>query len=221
MIIKNLYSIIFLCAGLCSKAQFVIHMDNTYQNVALQSGKKTAYLSMYLSVAADIEKYKRKTTQDYLIIEQVQNSIYQSLNEVDELTRQAKSAYYAGKQIIQMSDNLTKAGVLAAKKPYLLVYWRKMAPVMIGRALELKSFMTDYIQKNKKDVLMNKTKRDIFLWNTYEDIQALYNLSEVMLLDFKRVTLAEAVNTVVPYEYYLDLDKSIIQSSLERLKKLL
>lgn len=92
---------------------------------------------------------------------------------------------------------------------------------MIGRAMELQSFMTDYIQKNKKDVMMNKTARDIFLWNTYEDIQALYNLSAVMLLDFKRVTLAEAVNTVVPYEYYLDLDKSIIQTNLERLKRLL
>lgn len=221
MIKKSLYTIIFMISFLYSKAQFVIHTDNTYQNVALQSGKKIAYLSMYQSVAADIEKYKRKTTEDYLIIEQVQNRIYHSLNEVDELTRQAKSAYYAGKQIIKMSDNLAKAGKLAAKKPYLLVYWRKMAPVMIGRAMELQSFMTDYIQKNKKDVLMNKTARDIFLWNAYEDIEALYNLSAVMLLDFKRVTLAEAVNTVVPYEYYLDLDKSIIQTNLERLKRLL
>lgn len=221
MIIKTSFTIFFLCSCICINAQLAVHTDNTYQNVALQSAKKTAYLNLYQSVATDIEKYKRKTNEDYLIIDQVQNRIYQSLNDVDELTAQAKSAYYAGKRILKMSDNLNKAGVLAAKKPYLLVYWRKMAPVMIGRAMELKAFMTDYIQKNKKDVLMNKTARDIFLWNTYEDINALYNLSEVMLLDFKRVTLAETVNTVVPYEYYLDLDKSIIQSSLERLKRLL
>ena len=49
-----------------------------------------------------------------------------------------------------MADNLVKAGELAAKKPYRLAYYRKMFPVIIGRATELSNYITRYIQKNQK-----------------------------------------------------------------------
>lgn len=120
MINKSLYTIIFMISFLYSKAQFVIHTDNTYQNVALQSGKKIAYLSMYQSVAADIEKYKRKTTEDYLIIEQVQNRIYHSLNEVDDLTRQANLPIMPANKLLKCQIILPKRASWLLKN---LIYW--------------------------------------------------------------------------------------------------
>ena len=224
MKIKNLIkgAIILLCfIAKTSFAQIAVHTDNTYANVAMQTAKKVGYLELYRKWTENIHDSKDRTMKDYAVIDMVQQRIYNSLNDVDMAMRQAKSAYYAGQKIVKMTENLAKAGQLAANKPYLLVYWRKMTPVMIGRANELKIYMTEFIQKNKKDVLMNKTARDMFLWKTYQDIDNLYNLSEVMLKDFQRVKLAEAVNSVIPYQYYISQDKAIVNSTLFRLKGLL
>ena len=68
---------------------------------------------------------------------------------------------------------------------------------------------------------MSKAARNQFLYKAYGNINSLYNLSEAMLAQFKCVTLTEAVNSTVPYQYYTDLDKSIVNNTLHRLKGLL
>lgn len=204
-----------------SSAQLAMHIDNTYPNVAFQSAKKVGYLELYRGLTDDIHQAKDMTMKNYSIIDMVQDKIYKSLNDVDDAMAQAKSAYYAGQQIVKIAENVAEAGKLAANKPYLLAYWRKMGPVMIGKSTELYKFMKDYIQKNQKDVLMNKTARDMFLYKTYQDINAIHSLSQVMVSDFRRVNLAEAVNSVVPYQYYISEDRAILNSTLQRLRGLL
>ena len=67
-------------------------------------------------------------------------------------------------------------------------------------------------------LLIDQTTRDQLLWTTYNMINTIYNISSNMVHMFSQYTLQTAINKVVPYSWYINLDKSITQQILNNAK---
>jgi len=67
-------------------------------------------------------------------------------------------------------------------------------------------------------LLIDQTTRDQLLWTTYNMINTIYNISNNMVFQFRQYTLQMAINKVVPYEWYINLDKGITQQILNNAK---
>ena len=67
-------------------------------------------------------------------------------------------------------------------------------------------------------LLIDQTTRDQLLWTVYNQVNTIYNISNNMVYQFRQYTLQMAINKVVPYQWYINFDKSITQQILNNAK---
>ncbi len=66
--------------------------------------------------------------------------------------------------------------------------------------------------------MMDPVRRDQFIYTTYRDILTVYNVTESMVSLFELYNLKDAINKIVPYQWYINMDKSIVASTLSKFK---
>ena len=66
--------------------------------------------------------------------------------------------------------------------------------------------------------LINQADRDKFVHKIYEEVTILYNLSESLINDFTLYNLQDAINKIVPYKQFINMDASIVTGTLNRFK---
>ena len=214
-LIISLLSILFTEA----KAQNIVYHKDLMQRVAENTADKQAWLLLYNNSLDTIQSHRKKVLLNWSTIEAVQQKIYSNLTNVDDGIKQSKQLYYISQKVPKIFDNVLQASKIAIGKPYLVTYWNGTGQLLIDKVLSLQNFVSTFIMSHNNDsLLIDQTTRDQFLWQTYNLINTIYNISNNMLYMFKQYTFQMALNKVVPYQWYINLDKNISQQILNNAK---
>jgi len=201
------------------KSQNLVYHQDLIERVAENTADKQAWQMLYNNSLDTVQSDRKKVLGDWSTIEAVQQKIYSSLTNVDDGIKQSKQLYYIAQKVPVIFDNILAAAKVAIGKPFLVVYWNGTGQLLINKVLSLQNFVSSFIMSHGNDsLLIDQTTRDQLLWTTYNMINTIYNISSNILAMFNQYTLQMAINKVVPYGWYLNLDKTITQQILNNAK---
>ena len=214
-LLASFLSIFFIEA----RSQNIVYHQDLMERVAENTADKQAWLLLYNNSLDTIQSHRKKVLENWSVIEGVQQKIYNNLTNVDDGIKQSKQLYYIAQKVPKIFDNVLKASEIAIGKPYLVTYWNGTGQLLIDKVLSLQNFVSAFIMSHNNDsLLIDQTTRDQFLWQTYNLINTIYNISNNMVYLFKQYTFQMALNKVVPYQWYINLDKNISQQILNDAK---
>lgn len=215
------FSIIMVLAifSLKGKSQSIVYHQDLMQRVAENAADKQSWLLLYNNSLDTIQSHRKKVLTNWSAIEAVQQKIYKNLTNVDDDIKQSKQLYYIAQKVPKVFDNLLQASKIAVGKPYLVVYWNGTGQLLMDKILSLQNFVSTFIMSHDNDsLLIDQTTRDQLLWTVYNQVNTIYNISNNMVYQFRQYTLQMAINKVVPYQWYINFDKSITQQILNNAK---
>jgi len=213
--IVSFLSIFFIEA----RTQNIVYHQDLIQRVAENTADKQAWLLLYNNSLDTIQSHRKKVLGNWSVIEGVQQKIYNNLTNVDDGIKQSKQLYYIAQKVPKIFANVLEASKIAVGKPYLVTYWNGTGQLLIDKVLSLQNFVSTFIMSHNNDsLLIDQTTRDQFLWQTYNLINTIYNISSNMVYMFRQYTFQMALNKVVPYQWYTNLDKNISQQILNDAK---
>jgi hypothetical protein len=218
---KLFFTVIVFCfCFFCNvEAQSIVIHPDLLQRVAENTADKQAWLLLYNNSLDTIQSHRKKVLLNWSTIEAVQQKIYSNLTNVDDGIKQSKQLYYIAQKVPKIFDNVLEASKIAIGKPYLVTYWNGTGQLLIDKVLSLQNFVSTFIMSHDNDsLLIDQTTRDQFLWQIYNLINTIYNISSNMVYLFKQYTFQMALNKVVPYQWYINLDKNISQQILNNSK---
>jgi len=202
-----------------ARSQNIVYHQDLMERVAENTADKQAWLLLYNNSLDTIQSHKKKVLGNWSVIEGVQQKIYNNLTNVDDGIKQSKQLYYIAQKVPKIFTNVLEASKIAIGKPYLVTYWNGTGQLLIDKVLSLQNFVSTFIMSHDNDsLLIDQTTRDQFLWQTYNLINTIYNISNNMVYMFKQYTFQMALNKVVPYQWYINIDKNISQQILNNAK---
>jgi hypothetical protein len=208
---------ILLSSVAVSAQAYVIHTDlipQTFVNSTYKISSNELYASKLNTVQSD-----RTTISAYAAaIEEAQNLIFNSLSNVDDGIKNGRTVYYIGQKIPLIYDNLEMAATLAFNKPYLATIAAQSAQVFAVRLVNLSSYLKNFALSSDPGTLINQADRDKFVHKIYAEVNVLYSLSASLVNDFTLYNLQDAINKVVPYQSYINMDKAIVTGIVIRFK---
>ena len=214
-LLASFLSIFFIEA----RSQNIVYHQDLMERVAENTADKQAWLLLYNNSLDTIQSHRKKVLGNWSVIEGVQQKIYNNLTNVDDGIKQSKQLYYIAQKVPKIFANVLEASKIAVGKPYLVTYWNGTGQLLIDKVLSLQNFVSTFIMSHNNDsLLIDQTTRDQFLWQTYNLINTIYNISNNMVYLFKQYTFQMALNKVVPYQWYTNLDKNISQQILNDAK---
>jgi hypothetical protein len=208
---------VLLLSFVAKAQQYVYHTDlfpQVIENSSFKMGSNELYANKLSSVKSD-----RTTTSAYAaIIEEAQNLIFSSLTNVDDGIKNGKTVYYVVQKIPMILDNLETATSLAIDKPYLATIAAQSAQVFAARLTNLSSYLQNFILSSNESTLINQADRDKFVHKLYEEVNILYSLSQSLVNDFTLYNLQDAINKIIPYKQYINMDEAIATGIVTRFK---
>src|ERR1019366_8260743 len=209
---KTLFITGLVICSLNTRSQSLVYHPDLMQRVAENTLDKQSWQLLYNNSLDTVQSDRKKVLTNWSTIAAVQQKIYSSLTNVDDGIKQSKQLYYIAQKVPQIFDNILTAAKVAIGKPFLVVYWNGTGQLLINKVLSLQNFISSFIMSHGNDsLLIDQTTRDQLLWTTYNMINTIYNISWNILMMFNQYTLQNAINKVVPYGWYLNLDKTITQ----------
>jgi hypothetical protein len=216
---KTLFIIGLIIFSTKGKSQSIVYHQDLMQRIAENTADKQSWLMLYNNSLDTIQSDRKKVLTNWSTIEVVQQKIYSSLTNVDDGIKESRQLYYIAQKVPKIFDNIVEAGKIALGKPYLVVYWNGTGQLLTDKILSLQNFVSTFIMSHNNDsLLIDQTTRDQLLWTTYNMINTIYNISSNMVYMFGQYSLQMAINKVVPYRWYIQLDKSITQQILSNEK---
>jgi len=209
----------FIIFSLNGRSQSIVYHQDLMQRVAENTADKQSWLLLYKNSLDSIQSHRKKVLANWSVIEAVQQKIYKNLTNVDDGIKQSRQLYYIAQKVPKIFDNILQASQIAIGKPYLVIYWNGTGQLLIDKILSLKNFVSTFIMSHDNDsLLIDQTTRDQLLWATYNQVNTIYNISNNIVYQFRQYTLQMAINKVVPYDWYINLDKGITQQILNNAK---
>ena len=197
------------------KGQNIVYHKDLMQRVAENTADKQSWLILYNNTLDTVQSHRKKVLANWSTIEAVQQKIYKSLTNVDDGIKQSRQLYYIAQRVPKIFDNILQASEIAVGKPHLVVCWNGTGQLLIDKILSLQNFVSTFIMSLDNDsLLIDQTTRDQLLWTVYNQVNTIYNISNNMVYQFRQYTLQMAINKVVPYQWYINFDKSITQQIL-------
>lgn len=195
-----------------------ITQPGLYKEVGKNMVSREVHISGLKRTLKKAKNYKEKTLAAWTTVEQVHHKIYDNLTNVSSGIRDGKTLATIMKKIPKITENVFKAGKEAAGKPYLIKIYSRTGMQLIDRVDRLKGDIKKVVESTNKDMLINQAKRSQILWNIYKQVKVIYNISQTMVYEFKWYNLQTAINEIFPYKYYIDLDKGMVDKTLNRFK---
>ncbi|MGI8633840.1 MAG: hypothetical protein ACR2KZ_00410 [Segetibacter sp.] len=195
----------------------VIHTDLIPR---MQANTETKLLmnKTYEDKLNQIKENRDKTLAYATTIEEVQKKVFSSLTNVDGALRNGKTLIYISRKIPHIFSNLVEASELAAGKPFLATIAADQARIITERVVKLQNYLNDFVLKDDSKTLINPTDRAKFVHEVYENILIIDNMSLSLINSFKLYNLQDAVNKVVPFQMYKNVDKILIQDIVKKVK---
>lgn len=201
-----------------AKAQRTVVHTDLIPRIHANTEYKVLMNKAYEDKLNQVKEDREKTLAYATTIEQVQQKIFNSLTNVDAAVRNGKTMLYISKKIPEIFDNLTEASQLAAGKPFLATIAADQAQVITERVVKLQKYLSDFVLKDDARTLINPTDRAKFVYEVYQNIQIIESMSSALVRTFKMYNLQDAVNKVVPFQTYKNVDKILIQDIVNKVK---
>ncbi len=208
---------LFLCPLVLNAQQVVYHKDLMTEATA-NTSYKVARNTLYSDKLQEIEDKRERVATYSIGIEEVQHQIFTSLSNVDNAINNCKALYNVSLRIPKIFDNLTKATSLAAGKPYLITIASNTTQIVAGRIVELQNYLEKFVLGADEKTLIDPIQRTRFVLEVSTDINILYNISEQLVSNFKLYNLNDAVNKIIPYKMYINMDAVIVKDMLNQFK---
>lgn len=214
---KHFFCIVLLTPLIAKTQSFVVHND-LIATQTKNSAYKIAWNELYGQKLDAIKKDRERTTSYLGIIQQVQEKILKNLSNVDAAIKNGKALFYIAKKIPLIFANLQKSVVAAVGKPYSLALVGNQIPIFTVRLTNLTNYLNQQVLGSDESILMDQAARDRFVRTVYDEINVLYQLSNSMYRTIESANFQDAVNKIVPFQTYINIDKVIIQDILFRFK---
>jgi hypothetical protein len=214
---KILFSIALLLFYATVHAQVVIHSDLIPQTF-INSTYMMVMNELYGDKMNDIKTDRTNTSGYATAIEEAQRLIFNSLSSVDDAIKNGKTVAIIAQKVPKILSNLETAASLAAGKPYLATIAAQSAQVFTTRLLNLSAYLQNFVLSSDDATLINQVDRDKFIHKIYEEVSILYTLSESLVNDFTLYNLQDAINKIVPYKQFVNMDKAIVTGMVNRFK---
>ena len=216
---KVFFIIALIIFSLKGKSQNIVYHQDLMQRVAENTADKQSWLLLYNNSLDTVQSHRKKVLANWSTIEAVQQKIYKNLTNVDDGIKQSRQLYYIAQKVPKIFENILEASKIAIGKPYLVVYWNGTGQLLMDKILSLQDFVTTFIMSHDNDsLLIDQATRDQLLWTVYGQVNTIYNISNNMVYQFRQYSLQMAINKVVPYQWYINLDKGITQQILNNAK---
>ena len=214
---KTVLLSLFLCPLMVTAQQVVYHKDLMTEATA-NTSYKVARNALYSDKLKEIEDKRTRVTAYSTSIEEVQHQIFASLSNVDYAIKNSKALYNVSLRIPKIFENLATATSLAAGKPYLITIATNTTQIFTGRITQLQSYLEQFVLGADEKTLIDPIQRARFVLEVSTDINILYNISEQLVSNFKLYNLNDAVNKIIPYKMYINMDAVIVKDMLNQFK---
>ena len=208
---------LFLCPLMVTAQQVVYHKDLMTEATA-NTSYKVARNTLYSNKLKEIEDKRTRVTAYSASIEEVQHQIFASLSNVDYAIKNSKALYNVSLRIPKIFENLATATSLAAGKPYLITIAANTTQIFTGRIAQLQSYLEQFVLGADEKTLIDPIQRARFVLEVSTDINILYNISEQLVSNFRLYNLNDAVNKIIPYKMYINMDAVIVKDMLNQFK---
>ena len=197
--------------------EVVFHKDLLKEAVA-NTGYKVARNELYSDRLKQIQGKRERITAYSTSIAEVQRQIFSSLTNADNAIKNSVALYNVSLRIPKIFQNLTTATTLAAGKPYLILIAANTTQIFTGRIIQLQDYLEQFILSADEKTLLDPIQRTRFVLEVSTDINILYNMSEQLVNNFKLYNLNAAVNKIVPYKMYINMDARIVNDMRNQFK---
>jgi hypothetical protein len=211
-------SAIFIAGAVNAQGYEVVFHQDLLKEVAANTSYKVARNELYSHKLKEIQDKRERIAAYSTSIEEVQRQIFNSLSNVDNAIKNSKALYNVALIIPKIFKNLTIATGLAAGKPYLISIAANTTQIFTGRIIQLQDYLEQFVLSADEKTLMDPIQRTRFVLEVSTDINILYNLSEQLVNNFKLYNLNDAVNRIVPYKMYINMDAQIVNDMLNQFK---
>ncbi len=212
-------SLIFICLTTSLYSQTTIAIDP-----ALTAATITANTAEKNKMR-DIEKVKESINQAQIAttavlteIDKVQQKLYKGLTQVSTAVSnlyQIKYCYNATQNVLKYEGKMLQE---AKKNPIALAFAYKNQKYLYERALQAYTQITGFILQNGDKAMMDAGTRTQLIYNILTELQALEAYAIASYYKVKRVVQVGIIQSLNPFQYYIDLDKRAIQDILNRVK---
>lgn len=200
-----------------SAQQMVLHPD-----LIAQQSRNTAYKMLwserYNQTMQSIQEYRTGILANLATVERIQQQIFSSLTQVQQGLQDGKTIWYISKRIPRIFSLFEQATVLAAKKPYLLPMVSQESELSYRRILALTQYLHKSLLTADETLLMDPAARGKFVHQVYEEVRVVEALAQHLVFTLQASVLQDAIQQVVPYKDYLQMDRAIIEGILRQWK---
>lgn len=209
---------LFLCIiNVLHAQQVVIHPD-----LIAQQGRNTAYkmfwAERYNNTLEQIKDHRSGILSSMAAVEQIQQKIFKNLTMVEQGLKDGKTVWYIARKIPRIFSLYEEAAKLAAKKPYLLTMVSKEAELCYQRMLKLTQYLQESLLSSDESVLMDPVTRAKLVHQVYEEVRVMEALGQHLVFTLQAQTLQDAIQQVIPYKDYIQMDRAIIEGILRQWK---
>ena len=213
-----IFSLLLLCMiQVLHAQQVVIHPD-----LISQQGRNTAYklfwAARYNKTLEHIKDHRSSTLGSMAAVEQIQQKIFKSLTLVEQGLKDGRTVWYTARKIPRIFSLYEEAAKLAVKKPYLLTMVSREAELCYQRLLNLTQYLQEALLTSDESVLMDPVTRAKLVHQVYEEVRVMEALGQHLVFTLQAHTLQNAIQQVIPYKDYIQMDRAIIEGILRQWK---
>ena len=195
--------------------QVVIHPDMISQQ-SVNTATARMWLGLYENRLEDIRSHRQRTLSAMATIERIQQQVFEALTRVQDAVQDGKTVWHISKKIPGVISSLSEAVQLAAQKPQLLPLVVREANLCQLRMVKLMQYLQEHLLRDNRNVLMDPARRGELIRKVYDELRVTEALAEHIVQTLKMSRLQDAVQSVVPYKDYLQMDKAIIDGILRQ-----
>lgn len=202
-----------------SPVQVVNHKDLIHQ-VVVNSLFKQGWHRLYNQTLDSIEDSKRKQLIATETIDHVQGKIYKVLNNVQSGLRHGKMMTYTIEYIPKIFENLKEAGTIMAGKPQAVVLLQGYYQLYQARITGILTSLSQLVTSPPKDLLLSPARREEIVYELYTNVMLLHATSAYLLGQCQQVRLQDAIEKIIPFQGYANMDAQIVQGILFKIQSM-
>lgn len=221
MIKYNLFCLllVFICLSTSLYCQTTIAIDPalTAATITANTAEKNKMRDIE-KVKENINQAQIATTAVLAEIDKVQQKLYKGLTQVSTAVSnlyQIKYCYNATQNVLKYEGKMLQE---AKKNPIALAFAYKNQKYLYERALQAYTQIAGFILQNGDKAMMDSGTRTQLIYNILTELQALEAYAIASYYKVKRVVQVGIIQSLNPFQYYIDLDKRAIQDILNRVK---
>ena len=212
-------SLVFICMTTALYSQTTIAIDPalTAATITANTAEKNKMRDIE-KVKENINQAQIATTAVLAEIDKVQQKLYKGLTQVSTAVSnlyQIKYCYNATQNVLKYEGKMLQE---AKKNPIALAFAYKNQKYLYERAIQAYTQITGFILQNGDKAMMDAGTRTQLIYNILTELQALEAYAIASYYKVKRVVQVGIIQSLNPFQYYIDLDKRAIQDILNRVK---